>query len=102
MSRLELSMLDISRRDERGAVPMGVVMALDVIGIAGVLVAMAAHRRGDSALTTVGVIVTVAAFAVGAFLLMTRARQNRQANASPAAPEAGNATSSADSVIQEQ
>ncbi len=90
-----MSRLELSKRDERGAVPMGVVVALDVIGIAGVLVAMAAHRRGDSALTTVGVIVTVAAFVVGAFLLMARARQNREASASQSAPEASSADSSA-------
>lgn len=97
MSRI-MSRRELSRLDERGAVPMGVVVALDVIGILGVFVAMAAHRRGDSALTAVGVTVTVAAFVIGAFLLMARARQNRQAKESPGATGAP----TADTVIQEQ
>ena len=58
--------------------PLLLVIALDTIGIIGVLVAGFAHQQGDRTLMTVGITVTAACAVAGALTLVAWSRRKRQ------------------------
>lgn len=67
--------------DEPMPRPLIPVFLLDVVGIAGVLVAGFAHQRGNNEVMAAGIGVTVLCALVGALLLVRWARAKRVADA---------------------